>query len=66
MNELQNFVNGFGFGITVNELASKAYWHMKGLGHDVCIINDRYLEVDGSAYSFGKSQKQGRWIIKKF
>lgn len=66
MNELQHFVNGFGLGITVNELASKAYWHMKGLGHDVCIINEKYLEVDGSTYSFSKSRKQGGWIIKNY
>lgn len=47
MTELQNYIDGYGFGISVKELASKAYRHMEALGHEVCIINDRYLGVDG-------------------
>ena len=65
MKELQNFVNGFGFGISVVELASKAYWEMKAQGHEVCIVNERYLEVDGVTYLFSKSKKAGGWIVKE-
>lgn len=66
MTELQNFVDGFGFGISVEKLADKAYRQMELLGHDVCIVNDRYLEVDGTTYLFSKSRKHGRWIVKAF
>lgn len=66
MTELQNFVDGFGFGISVEKLADKAYRQMKLLGRDVCIVNDRYLEVDGTTYLFSKSRKHGRWIVKAF
>lgn len=66
MKELQNYVDGFGLGITVVNLASEAYWHLKAAGHDVCIVNDRYLEVDGATYIFRKSNKAGRWIVKEF
>lgn len=66
MTELQNFVDGFGFGISVEKLADKAYRQMELLGHNVCIVNDRYLEVDGTTYLFSKSRKHGRWIVKAF
>ena len=65
MEQLQKFVDNYGFGISVSKLASDAYRHMKASGHDVCIVNDRYLEVDGTTYLFSKSRKAGGWIIKK-
>lgn len=65
MTELQNFVNGYGLGISVEKLADKAYRHMELKGHEVCLINDRYLEVDGTEYLFSKSRKNGRWIVKE-
>ena len=66
MTDLQNYIDGYGFRISVKELAHKAYWQMKVLGHEVCIVNDRYLEVDGTTYLFSKSRKHGRWIAKAF
>ena len=66
MAELQNFIDGYGFGISVKELASKAYRHMESKGYKVCIVNDRYLEVDGTTYLFSKSRKHGHWIAKAF
>ena len=66
MKDLQNYIDGFGFGISVKELAHKAYRQMEALGHKVCIVNDRYLEVDGTTYLFSKSRKAGGWIAKAF
>ncbi len=64
MTELQNFLDGFGFGISVEKLADKAYHHMAALGHKVCMVNELYLEVDGTTYLVSKSRKHGRWIAK--
>lgn len=66
MKDLQNYIDGFGFGINVKELAHRAYRHMESLGYKVCIVNDRYLEVDGRTYLFSKSRKAGGWIAKEF
>ena len=66
MRELQEYINGYGFGISVKELAHRAYRHLESLGHKVCIVNDRYLEVDGTTYLFSKSRKHGGWIAKAF
>ena len=60
MTELQNYIDGYGFGISVKDLCSKAYWQMKADGHN------RYLELDGKTYFFSKSRKHGRWIAKEF
>lgn len=64
MKDLQDFVSGFGFGISVKELASRAYFKMELLGHDVCALNEKYLIVDGVTYYFSKSRKQGGWVVK--
>ena len=66
MTELQNFLDRYGFGISVKELVNRAYRHMEAAGHKVCLVNERYLEVDGDTYMFSKSRKLGRWIAKKF
>ena len=33
MTELQNFIDGYGFGISVQKLAEKAYRHMESKSH---------------------------------
>lgn len=66
MKELQRFVDGYGFGISVQKLADKAYRQMQAEGHQVCMVNERYLEVDGVTYCFSKSRKNGGWIVKEF
>ena len=65
MTDLQNFVNGFGLGISKEELASEAYNAMEALGHKVVILNSKYLIVDEIEYQFTKSSKQGAWIVKE-
>lgn len=64
MKELQEFIDNYGLGISVEKLADKAYHHMALKGHDVCLVNERYLEVDGTTYLFSKSRKHGCWIAK--
>lgn len=65
MQELQRFVDRFGFGISKEKLADKAYWYMVSEGHDCYIVNERYIGVDGKEYQFSKSRKQNRWIVKE-
>lgn len=64
MNDLQNYIDNYGFGISVKELVHKSYNAMAAAGHRVCTVNERYLEVDGVTYLFSKSRKNGRWIAK--
>ena len=66
MKDLQNFIEEYGFGISAKDLADKAYRHMAIKGHQVCMVNEKYLEIDGTTYLFSKSKKQGRWIAKAF
>ena len=60
---IQNIVNDFGFGISVNELASKVYFKLASLGFKPCIVNDRYIEVDGITYQLRKTRSKGHWTV---
>lgn len=64
IESITNKVTQFGIGMNVKELASKMYWQMKAEGHDVCIINERYLECDGQSFQFIKSRVNGCWKVK--
>lgn len=63
---LTSKVAQYGIGMNVEELASKMYFQMKAEGHDVCVINDRYLECDGHNFQFIKSRANGCWKVKAF
>ena len=66
MKDLQKCLEGWGLGISVEKLVDKVYWIMAAHGHDVCMLNERYLIVDGQAYRFIKSRKNNCWIAKPF
>ena len=66
MTALQNFVDGIGLGISKEKLVHYAYRFMVADGHDCCVLNEKYIIVDGKDYQFIKSKKQGRWIVKGF
>lgn len=56
----------YGIGMNVKELASKMYFQMKAEGHDVCIVNERYLKCDGQNFQFIKSRANCCWKVKTF
>lgn len=66
MQALQNFVDGYGLGISKNELVERAYRKFDAEGHQCYIINEKYIGIDGKEYQIIKSRKQNRWIVKEF
>ena len=63
---IQNFIDQYGFRISVKDLADMTYTELRMDGFEnVCIVNDRYIEVDGVTYYFSKSMKHRRWIAKE-
>lgn len=66
MTALQNFVNNFGLGISKENLIKKAYGQLTADGHDCCILNGKYIIIDGKEYQLIKSRKEDRWIAKEF
>lgn len=63
MKALQNFVDQFGTGISVKKLIEKAYRQLELEGHDCCILNEKYIIVDGVEYRLVR--KNGDWIVKE-
>ena len=66
MNKLQDMVNKYGFGLSVKDLASDIYWELRAEGLNPCIVNDRYIEVNGVTYQFRKTRSKGHWTIATF
>lgn len=66
MNKLQEMVNNYGFGISVEELASAVYHKLAAAGFKPCIVNDRYIEVEGATYQFRKTRSKGHWTVAVF
>ena len=66
MTALQNYIDGYGFGISKKNLIEKAYRQLTADGHDCYIINDLYIGIDGKEYQIIKSIKQNSWIAKEF
>ena len=66
MTALQNYIDGYGFGISKKKLIEKAYRQLTADGHHCYIINDLYIGIDGEEFQIIKSRKHGRWIVKPF
>ena len=65
MKRMQEIVNGFGFGITKEKLIEKVYRVLEAEGHDVYVLNGKYIGIDGYEYQVVKNTKEGRWVVKE-
>lgn len=66
LEKLQALVMGYGFGLSARDIASEVYWALEGQGFDPCIVNDRYIEIDGVTYQFRKTRSKGHWTVVSF
>lgn len=64
--KIQAIVNNFGLGISVQELADKVYCQLAADGDNPCIVNERYIGVNGANFQLVKSKAKGQWIVKEF
>lgn len=65
-NEIEKIVLNYGFGISVEELASRVYIELAAQGFAPCLVNDRYIEVNGTTYQLIKSRSKGHWTVREF
>ena len=66
LNKLQDMVSKYGFGLSVRDLASDIYWALYAEGFKPCIVNERYIEIDGVTYQFRKTRTKGHWTVVSF
>jgi len=64
--KIQAIVNNFGLGISVQNLADEVYGKLALAGENPCIVNERYIEVNGEMFKFAKSKAKSQWIVKQF
>lgn len=60
---IQEMVNAYGFGISVEKLAVEIYRKLESEGVDACIVNDRYIEAAGANYQLKKTRSKGHWTV---
>lgn len=71
-NIIQNYVNGFGLGISKENLAEKVYFRALRpiVGDSAFVLNDLYpgveLERETFIFQLIKSKKNGCWIVKDY
>lgn len=65
-NIIENIIRNFGFGMSTEELASHVYVELSSLGYAPCLVNDRYVEVEGQAFQLRKTRSKGHWTAREF
>lgn len=61
---LKEMANEYNY-IGKEELVMRLYIRL-GLSHEVAILNDKYLIVDGKQYHFRFNSKDGSYTVKEF
>lgn len=64
LNFIQNYLNGFGTGISKEKMVSKVYCFLSFHGVNSCILNDKYLEIENHIYEFIRQRSKGSWLVK--
>jgi hypothetical protein len=66
-NNLQKYVSNLGIGISVEQLVKNIYKFLsmvRGSDNGICIVNDRYLEIDGTTFQFIRKKSTEAWVVK--
>lgn len=66
MNAIYEEANKYGFGMSVEEMASKIYHALTVKGCHACIVNERYISCSGLNYQLIKTRSKGCWTVKAF
>lgn len=64
MEKVQGFISKWGLGMSKETMAGKVYDFM-GKDHDVCLLNGKYIIIDGNEFQFIKSRKDDCWYVKE-
>ena len=65
-NTIEEIIRNYGFGMSVEELASITYCELAKLGYSPCLVNDRYIKAEGTTYQLIKSRSKGHWTVREF
>lgn len=63
---IEHIMQSYGFGMSVKEAAICVYRELRANGYEVCIVNDRYIEVEDQSFQLLKTRSKGHWTVKQF
>ena len=63
---IEAIMYNYGFGMNVEEAATRVYCELHRYGYDVCIVNGRYVEVEGQSFQLRKTRSKGHWTVREF
>ncbi len=64
LNFIQNYLDGFGTGISKEKMVSKVYRYLETFGIHACILNDKYLELENHIYELIRQRSKDSWLVK--
>lgn len=63
---IEHIMQNYGFGMSVKEAIYCVYRELRVNGYDVCIVNDRYIEVEDQSFQLLKTRSKGHWTVREF
>ena len=64
--KIQEVISGYGFGISVKDLAKEVYRKLSMAGESVYIVNERYIGANGKIYQLRKTRTKGKWTVVEY
>ena len=63
---IEHIMRNYGFGMSVKEAVNIVYRDLRANGYEVCIVNDRYIEVEDQSFQLLKTRSKGHWTARQF
>lgn len=62
---IEDFVANFGTGISVEKMASMVYWNLFDKVDDACIVNTKYVKLNGKEFQLIRRKSKCMWEVKE-
>ena len=63
ITKIQNIANETQYNSNKEKFVSALYWNLVAAGLKPCIVNDKYIELDGVDYQFIKNRRSCTYTV---
>lgn len=64
--EVEKAAAEIGTGWSLRDCIDKLYWELEARGFKTCLLNERYLIVNGNEFQFIRKHSLGHYVAKCF